>query len=273
MLEIRNGTAPEATRSGAFDLEHLKAIHQHTFQDIYEWAGTTRAQPMSIEGEQVRAAPLIHKDDKRPPVPFVPSPRVDRSLNATFAQLREQSYLQELPRAEFADRAAVLFNQINQAHPFMEGNGRTQREFMIQLAGQAGHTLNFDVVSSERMSIVSLEARMGDLSSMKRLFGEITDPGRVAALEKAQTFLEQENKNWQLMYISTATPGRHYDGQIAITSPEVVVMKAEGDVIVAQASDLDGQTEGRVSFTATAYAPPSQDSEGQQRTRQIDFDM
>ncbi len=24
-----------------FDAEHLKAIHRHLFQDVYEWAGST----------------------------------------------------------------------------------------------------------------------------------------------------------------------------------------------------------------------------------------
>lgn len=48
---------------------------------------------MTIEGQQVRAAPLIYKDDGRVPVPFVPSQQVDRSLNRTLDQLREQNLL------------------------------------------------------------------------------------------------------------------------------------------------------------------------------------
>lgn len=276
MLEIRNGTAPDTTRSGRFDLDHLRAIHQHIFQDIYEWAGTTRNQPMQIEGQQVRAAPLIHKDDGLTPVPFVPSNQVDRSLKATLLQLQQQDHLRGLPRSEFADRAARTFSEINNAHPFMDGNGRTQREFMLQLAEQAGHPLNFDVVSAQRMSIVSLEARMGDVSGMQRLFQEISDPQRVAALDKAQGFLDQERVNWQEMYIATATPGREYSGQVALSSPEVVVMRSEGDVIVAQTRDLDlegGPPSGTVHFTATEYGPPAQDAEGQGRTRQIDLDL
>lgn len=275
MLEIRNGTAPSATRSGRFDLDHLRAIHQHIFQDIYEWAGTTRNQPMQIEGQPVQAAPLIHKDDGRTPVPFVPSTQVDRSMSATFLQLQQQDHLRGLPRSEFADRAALTFSEINRAHPFMEGNGRTQREFMLQLAEGAGHSLNFDVVSAERMSIVSLEARMGDVSGMQRLFQEISDPQRVAALDRAQGFLDQEQVNWQEMYMATATPGREYSGPVALSSPELVVMRSGGDVIVAQTRDValeEGPPSGTVHFTATGYGPSSQDAEGQGRTRQIDLD-
>ena len=28
--------------AGKFDLDHLKAIHKHLFQDVYEWAGEVR---------------------------------------------------------------------------------------------------------------------------------------------------------------------------------------------------------------------------------------
>ena len=129
-----------------------------------------------IEGQMVRPPVLIYKDDDRARVPFVPSPQVDRSLNRTFAQLEQQDFLRELPRAEFADNAAQTFAEINNAHPFMEGNGRTQREFMVQLAAQAGHPLTFDVVSAERMSVVSLEARQGHMAGMRRLFRKSVIP-------------------------------------------------------------------------------------------------
>ena len=275
-LEIADGSAPLATRSGRFDLDHLRAIHRHLFQDIYEWAGTTRNHDLLIEGQRTRVAPIIHKDDGRARVPFVPSTLVDRSLNRTLAQLQQQQFLRELPRAEFADRAAQTFAEINNAHPFMEGNGRTQREFMVQLAAQAGHPLNFDVVSAERMSVVSLEARQGDLAGMQRLFREISDPGRVAALEKAIGFLEKENVPWQEMYIATATPGQQYSAVVALSSPEVTVMRAGGDVIVAQTNDVqaDGNAKrGQVQFTAGDYALPEQDGGGSARTRQIDLEL
>jgi len=36
---------------GDFDLAHLRAIHRHLFQDIYEWAGELRAVEIS-KGDQ-----------------------------------------------------------------------------------------------------------------------------------------------------------------------------------------------------------------------------
>ena len=42
---------------------------------------------------------------------------------------------------EFASRAAETINDINAVHPFIEGNGRTSREFLKDLAEQAGHPI------------------------------------------------------------------------------------------------------------------------------------
>ena len=42
------GAIPE----GQFDLAHLKAIHRHLFQDVYDWAGQVRTVEISKNGNQ-----------------------------------------------------------------------------------------------------------------------------------------------------------------------------------------------------------------------------
>ncbi len=37
---------------GDFDLDHLKAIHRHLFQDIYDWAGEVRTVEIAKGGSQ-----------------------------------------------------------------------------------------------------------------------------------------------------------------------------------------------------------------------------
>lgn len=171
LAEIQSGEAPEATR-GNFDLDHLKAIHQYTMQDTYEWAGVTRNELMTIEGRDYQAAPLLWKEGSDHP--FTPSHEVNAHLNATFAEVREKNYLQGLSREDFAQEGARTFSQINQAHPFMEGNGRTQREFMRQLGEQAGHPLNFNLVDSQRMNQASEQARLGDRAELVQVFRDST---------------------------------------------------------------------------------------------------
>jgi cell filamentation protein len=258
--EIHAGEAPEAT-SGQFDLTHLKAIHAHAFQDLYEWAGVTRAEPMEIEGNTFQAAPLLYKGEESK-VPFLPSHQVNKALDRTFDQLRADNYLQHLPREEFADRAAKVFSDINAVHAFMEGNGRTQREFMLQLAEHAGHPLNFDVVSGYRMGIVSEEARLGDLTGMQRMFQEISDPARVALLEQAQAELVQQGFKYDLSYSMTAIAGEHYSGIKAVHNPDTLIIQEDRQfVLVAQSGDVPPH-QLRVDFTATPY--PEQGTQAEQ---------
>jgi cell filamentation protein len=46
----------QRTRSGVpggkFDLAHLRAIHRHLFQDVYDWAGEIRTVEISKGGSQ-----------------------------------------------------------------------------------------------------------------------------------------------------------------------------------------------------------------------------
>jgi cell filamentation protein len=57
--------------------------------------------------------------------------------------LGQINYLRGLSRDEFAERAAEVMIQINGVHAFRKGNGRTQRVSVCELAGEAGHQLDF----------------------------------------------------------------------------------------------------------------------------------
>jgi cell filamentation protein len=47
-----------------------------------------------------------------------------------------------LQRERFVERLAYHYGEINSRHPFREGNGRTQRAFLRQLAAAAGWRLD-----------------------------------------------------------------------------------------------------------------------------------
>src|SRR5215470_678529 len=50
----------EGAPIGAFDLTHLRAIHRHLFQDVYDWAGELRTVEISKEGSS--SIPTLHSD-------------------------------------------------------------------------------------------------------------------------------------------------------------------------------------------------------------------
>jgi cell filamentation protein len=48
-----------------------------------------------------------------------------------------------LSRPRFVERLAHYYGELNARHPFREGNGRTQRAFLRQLAATAGWRLDW----------------------------------------------------------------------------------------------------------------------------------
>jgi cell filamentation protein len=116
----------EGAPAGSFDLSHLGAIHRHLFQDIYDWAGELRTVEISKGGSQFQFRQ------------YIPTGMAD-----VHRRLTRAGFLKRLPAGEFAREAGVIIGDINYIHPFREGNGRTQAQYLKQLAAHAGHQLDF----------------------------------------------------------------------------------------------------------------------------------
>lgn len=140
---------------GSFDLNHLKAIHKALFGDIYEWAGTVREKGFISKGSSL----------------FCGAEFIASYSDDLFAKLKAENYLQGLEREEFIQRIAFYISEINALHPFREGNGRTQRIFINQLARQAGWSLNFKTVDPERLCDAYITS-MTDAGDLVKLLNE-----------------------------------------------------------------------------------------------------
>lgn len=121
-------------QTGDFDLGHLRAIHRYIFQDMFDWAGEFRTVNISKSGDSFAFHEYI-----------VPT------LNKTFEDLRNERHLGGSDPETFARRAAWYLGEINAIHPFREGNGRTQREFIRQLAVHSGLLIDWTRISQEQM--------------------------------------------------------------------------------------------------------------------------
>jgi cell filamentation protein len=235
LLEIRLGQGP----GGNFDVEHLKAIHRHLFQDVYEWAGHTRDERVALSDGTIATEPVLRKIDGKP---FLQGPLIAEGLDRIAGRLVDEDYLRRLTREEFANRAANAMVDLNAVHPFREGNGRTQRVFMEALAHEAGHQLDFSVVSRERMIQASIEGNeKSDPSMMRRLFTEITHPDRVAALTIAIAALEQYGFAWNDRYIATAEPGHKVGMQLAGIAGDQFMGRTQTTILIGKTSDLPQQ--------------------------------
>lgn len=90
--------------SGAFDLTHLRAIHRHLFQDVYDWAGQLRTVEISKGGSQFQF------------LQYIPTGMAD-----VHRRLTRADFLKRLPASEFAREAGIIIGDINYIHPFREG--------------------------------------------------------------------------------------------------------------------------------------------------------
>lgn len=108
-------------------IESLFAIHHHLFQDIYSWAGKKRIVEISKDGKQF--FPTTH---------FENAYRFIDTLISDFKKIRRNE------KHKLAEKLAEILDNLNYLHPFREGNGRTQREFIRILALEKGLTINLN---------------------------------------------------------------------------------------------------------------------------------
>jgi cell filamentation protein len=71
-------------------------------------------------------------------------------LGGVLAQLPGEQHLRGLDREAFIDRPTHYLAEINATHPFREGNGRTQRAFVQQLAQDAGYRIDWRTLDPEQ---------------------------------------------------------------------------------------------------------------------------
>ena len=98
---------------------------------------------------------------------FGPALHIAAALEDALSKLLNESLLKGLAAPMFAQRAAFYIGEINAIHPFREGNGRTQREFIRQLAIAAGHPLSWAGFTQDEMVAASiLSHTRGDNSAL-----------------------------------------------------------------------------------------------------------
>jgi len=140
---------------GAFDLAHLQAMHRHIFQDVYEWAGVIRPFTLAKGGDEFC----------RPE--FIESAAAD-----IFGRLHDAGLLRDVDAEQFTVGAANLLADLNSLHPFREGNGRTQRAFLSQLAATAHHPLVWPSGAEQRNITASIAAHRGNSTGLRALIQE-----------------------------------------------------------------------------------------------------
>lgn len=126
---------------GNFDSNHLIAIHKFLFGDIYPFAGQLRNE--NIAKGVFRFAEWEY---------------IESELNNLLKRLKKENYLSELSKADLSDRLAFYLSELNVLHPFREGNGRTIREFIRELALKNGYILNLSKINPKDFLKASIKS-------------------------------------------------------------------------------------------------------------------
>lgn len=136
---------------GDFDFAHLKAIHFYLFQDVYDWAGQVRTVDIAKSNLFCRVM------------------YIDTQAEQIFGGLASENYLKNIEYQRFIRRISFYYAEINALHPFREGNGRSAREFIRELALNAGYVIDWTKTTKEEIIEASIASFGCNYTKMEAL--------------------------------------------------------------------------------------------------------
>lgn len=113
---------------------------------------------------------------------FLPHAQVPEVMEHVRDVLKDVKWLQSSSLPTAKQTLPMLYNIVNTAHPFREGNGRTQRQFFHDLASGGGFKIDWTSIPQAMNDRASEMARGGDYVLMKAMFHVIVSetPERAA---------------------------------------------------------------------------------------------
>ncbi len=132
--------------AGKFDT--LCEIHKFLFEDIYDFAGKVRT--VNIAKGNFRFAPVMY-------------------LQAALA------HIEEMPQSDF-DKIIEKYVEMNIAHPFREGNGRSARIWLdLMLKNEIGQVIDWSRVDKEEYLLAMERSPIKDIEIKHILRAALTD--------------------------------------------------------------------------------------------------
>lgn len=150
---------PNLLGDRSYDLAYLQRIHRHLFQDVYVWAGDLRTVGIEKGGES-----------------FCPPGNINQAMNHVVDEIHRHDHLKAVPDADLPRTVAYLYDYVNFAHPFREGNGRSTREFFDLLLSERGAGIDWTRTDLAELHSACHAARAhSDLTGLITMFANILD--------------------------------------------------------------------------------------------------
>lgn len=146
---------------GNFDLAHLCEIHKFIFGDVYptsEKEMNVLSKKQNLSNRRYFVGRLREEDIFKGGFRFIPALYVESGLMDLFRELQQENFLKNESLETFPKRLAYYMAELNVIHPFREGNGRSNREFIRQLALHAGYKLEWSKLDAKELLHASIRS-------------------------------------------------------------------------------------------------------------------
>lgn len=143
---------------GDYDLAHWLAFHRRIFGGLYPWAGELRTVQIA-----------------KPNAFYARPEHIAGYAQAIFAELAREDRLKGLDRAAFLERLTHYHAEMYAVHPFREGNTRSLRAFLSQLAGQAGHRISWERLDHQQSFAANVASLNGQNEQLRALLEPVVD--------------------------------------------------------------------------------------------------
>jgi len=139
--------------------DNLLSIHRHLFQDVYSWAGKRRKVEISKAGKQ-----------------FFPTTHFDNAFRFIDTLISDYRNISKEDKLQIAEKLAEILDNVNYLHPFREGNGRTQREFLRLLASEKELKLNLNPPDNKNVYDQYMQGTINsDVKTLTKLILELIE--------------------------------------------------------------------------------------------------
>jgi len=140
-------------------VESLLTIHKHLFQDVYSWAEKKRKVEISKAGKQ-----------------FFPTTHFDNAFRFIDTLILDYKNTSKNDKHRIAEKLAEILDNVNYLHPFREGNGRMQREFLRLLALEKDLVLNLNPPDDKKIYDQYMQGTINsDVKTLTKLIFELIE--------------------------------------------------------------------------------------------------
>jgi cell filamentation protein len=143
---------------GGYDLAHWQAFHRRIFGGLYPWAGELRTVQIA-----------------KPNAFYARPEHIAGYAQGIFAELAKERHLVGLDRQTFLDRLTHYHAEMYAVHPFREGNTRSLRTFLGQLAAAAGHRVDWEHLDYKQSLAANIRSLNGQNEQLRELLDNILD--------------------------------------------------------------------------------------------------